>query len=255
MSELTVREDQAPAQAAQAPSVELSALAQWAIDADQAYQIATKLAGTAFVPQSMKGKPGDVTAAILTGVELGLRPMASLRAMDVIQGTPALRAHAMRGLVQSRGHEVELAESSDTRCVMRGRRRGSEAWQKVTWTIERAERLGLTGKDQWRKQPQTMLVARATGEICRLIAADVLYAAPYVAEELDGEHGRPTPTVSAAEILGTPAPEPDSQRPAVQAGAEELPDAEPPDPDEEAAAEYAQERDGWPPVARPGGER
>jgi len=163
------------------------ALVQWAMAADRAYQIATKLAATNFVPQSMKGNPGNVTAAILAGNELGLPPMAALRSIDVIQGTPGLRAHAMRGLVQSKGHQVQLTESTPEKCVMRGRRKGDEDWQEVTWEIERARLLGVTERNpQWKKQPQTMLVARATGEICRLIASDVLHAMPYASEELDG---------------------------------------------------------------------
>lgn len=170
------------------PSMQDHALVQWAYAAQEAHKIAQSLARTSFVPRSLQGKPGDITAAILAGQELGLQPMAALRSMDIIQGTPALRAHAMRGLVQSRGHQVQLVESGEGLCVMRGRRKGDgdDGWQEVTWTIERAQRLGLTGKDQWKKQPQAMLIARATGEICRLIASDVLHAMPYASEELDG---------------------------------------------------------------------
>lgn len=168
-----------------APQMQDHALVQWAYAAQEAHKIAQSLARTSFVPRSLQGKPGDITAAILAGQELGLQPMATLRSMDIIQGTPALRAHAMRGLVQSRGHEVKLVESSEVLCVMAGRRKG-EDWQEVTWSIERAQKLGLTGKDQWKKQPQAMLIARATGEICRLIASDVLHAMPYASEELDG---------------------------------------------------------------------
>lgn len=226
-----------------------SALVLWAYEARQAAQVAMSLAKTSFVPASLRGKPEDITAAILAGRELGLQPMASLRSMDVIQGTPALRAHAMRGLVQSHGHRVWLVEQSPTRVVMRGQRRspglagGYEREQEVVWTIERAAALGLTSKDQWKKQPQTMLTARATGEICRLIAADVLYAMPYAAEELDGDGpaaavrtsgGR----VTAAEIVGDPAPQPE-------------PEAAP-DPVQPEAAEDA-ELD-WPEPATPGGE-
>jgi hypothetical protein len=183
---------------------------QWAYEAQQANQIAQSLARTSFVPASLAGKPADITAAILAGQELGLQPMATLRSMDVIQGTPALRAHAMRGLVQSHGHEVEVVESTPTRCVMRGRRKGAENWQTVTWDLERAAKLGLTGKSEWKKQPQTMLVARATGEICRLVASDALYAMPYAAEELrDGDRlpdgGVPASVrVTAEEVLGRP---------------------------------------------------
>ena len=168
------------------PAPAVPALLAWAREAREAHQIAQSLAGTSFVPATMRGKPSDVTGAILAGHELGLSPMAALRSIDLIQGTPGLRAHAMRGLVQSHGHEVEVVEASEQTVVMRGRRRGAESWQTVTWTIARAAKLGLTGKDQWKKQPQTMLIARATGEVCRLIAADVLHAMPYASEELDG---------------------------------------------------------------------
>lgn len=217
MTELAMRDERTDlTPAADEQQQPMSALLLWAMEARQAAQIATSLAKTSFVPASLRGKPEDITAAILAGQELGLQPMATLRSMDVIQGTPALRAHAMRGLVQSRGHEIELVESTPTRCVMRGRRGGQlpaafggqpNAWQTVEWTIERAAQLGLTGKEQWKKQPQTMLVARATGEICRLVAADVLYAMPYAAEELDRDApAAPAPTaapVTAAEILGS----------------------------------------------------
>lgn len=235
-----------------------SPLVQWAYEARQAAQVAESLAKTSFVPQSLRGKPFDVAAAILAGQELGLPPMATLRSVDVIQGTPGLRAHAMRGLVQSKGHEIELVDATPAKCVMRGRRKGAENWQQVEWTIERAQQLGLTNKDQWRKQPQTMLIARATGEICRLIASDVLYGMPYAAEELSDsradEQDTP-PRVTAGEIL---------QRDAADDGVD--PDAGGPaddDPDADAAKQWESERESWPadddpwagiPVAAPGGE-
>ena len=188
-----------------------SPLVQWAYEARQAAQIAASLAQTSFVPASLRGKPQDITAAILAGQELGLQPMATLRSMDVIQGTPALRAHAMRGLVQSRGHSVQVVEATTTKCVMRGRRHGEEEWQEVEWDLDRAAMLGLVGKPEWKKQPKTMLLARATGEICRLIAADVLYAMPYASEELgDNLDQQATPArVTAAELLGQIPDKPD----------------------------------------------
>ncbi len=177
-------------------------LVRWAHAARQARGIAESLASTSFVPRSLQGNPGNIIGAILAGYEMGLQPMAALRSIDIIQGTPALRAHAMRGLVQSKGHQVQLVESGEAVCVMRGRRKGDEEWQEVVWTIERAQKLGLLGKDQWKKQPTAMLVARATGEICRLIASDVLHAMPYAREEL--ENGSPqeaVPKVTVQELV------------------------------------------------------
>ncbi len=92
--------------------------------------MAQSLANTTFVPQSMRGKPAEITAAILTGQEIGLSPMSALRSIDVIQGTPAMRAHAIRGLVQSQGHEVWIEDATDTRVIVAGKRKGSSITQR-----------------------------------------------------------------------------------------------------------------------------
>lgn len=187
-----------------------SELEAWARDAIAISNIAANIATTSLAGQ-YRGKPDEVTAVILAGHELGLKPMTSLKSIDVIQSQPALRAHAMRGLLQSKGHEIELVESDDSHCVMRGRRKGATDWQEVVWDIPRAQKLGLLGKDQWKKQPKTMLINRATGEICRLVAADVLHGMPYAAEELDGyvhgEIAQPKARLSVAALTGAaPAP-------------------------------------------------
>lgn len=172
-----------------ATRLSLSRLGQWAQDARDAYAVATSLAGTAFVPKEMQQRPDLVTAAILTGQEIGLDPMASLRSIDIIQGVPAMRANTMRGLVQANGHEVWVDDddSSETRAVVYGRRKGSTIIQRSTWTMDRARNLGLAGRDNYKKQPGAMLIARATSEVCRLIASDVLLGMPYAVEELDDE--------------------------------------------------------------------
>jgi hypothetical protein len=169
------------------PAVFESDLIRWARDAREAHAIATSLVTTSFVPDSMRGKPHEAAAAILTGAEIGLTPMAALRSIDIIQGTPAMRAHALRGLVQSRGHDVWVHEATGSRAVVQGRRKGSQAVQESVWTLDRAKALGLLNKQNWKTQPQAMLVARATSELCRLIASDVLLGIPYSVEELDDE--------------------------------------------------------------------
>lgn len=221
MTEIAIPESNAPAEVVRQMPGAPSPLALWAAEAHQASMVAKALARTSFVPASMRGRDndpekaneitiGNVTAAILTGQELGLQPMASLRSMDIIQGVPGLRAHAMRGLVQSHGHKLVKVSSSGTKVVYRGKRKGEREWQEVEWTIERAQKLGLTVKDQWKKQPETMLIARATGEICRLIASDVLHAAPYCAEELDPATavslGSTSVSITAEEVLNAVEP-------------------------------------------------
>lgn len=164
--------------------VAVQRLGEWAQSAQAAYSVAENLVRTSFVPEGFRGKPHEATAAILSGLEVGLSPMAALRSFDVIQGTAAPRAITLRAIVQSHGHEMEVLESTATRCKMRGRRNGASTWQDVTWTIDRAKQLGLVGKANWKNQPQAMLVARATSELARLIAADAILGIGYSSEEI-----------------------------------------------------------------------
>jgi hypothetical protein len=159
-------------------------LSEWAQAASAAYVVAERLVTTSFCPQQFRGKPEEAAAAILSGSEVGLSPIASLKAFDIIQNTAAPRALTLRAIVQSQGHEIIVEESTETRCKVRGRRRDSSEWVKVTWTMDRAKGLGLATKDNWKKQPGAMLVARATSELARLIAADAILGIGYVAEEI-----------------------------------------------------------------------
>jgi hypothetical protein len=238
---------------APAPSAGVTALMTWAQEADLAYRMAEKLAATSFVPQSLRGKPGDIAAAILAGSELGLKPMATLKSIDIIQGTPALRAHAMRAIVQQQGHEIELVESTDVRCVMRGRRKDSETWQTVEWTVDRARLMGLLGKDQWKKNPKGMLVARATGELSRLIASDALHGMAYVSEELEGTvHAELVPQkapLSVAALTAPAVPQQPASDPLPEDSVVDADDAGDGLWDEDAANGSTD----WPSVTQPGG--
>jgi hypothetical protein len=212
-------------------------LAVWASEARQAHSIALVLAGTSFVPAHFQGKPYEVTAAILAGKELGLEPMSALRSITVIKGTPALTANAMRGLVQSRGHEVWVESESPTRAVVKGRRAGEDRVHMSEWTLDRAKGMGLTSRDNWQKQPLAMLVARATSEACRRVAADVLIGMPYSAEELadvDGVVEELKPKRRRRKELPEPeahaaAPEPDLEPEPVEVVVDAEPELEPDD--------------------------
>jgi hypothetical protein len=223
------------------PDEPMSELMQWARDAAEAHKISQSLVKTAFVPESMRGKPDEATGAILTGQEIGLRPMASLRSIDIISGTPAMRANAMRGLVQSKGHRITLVESTTTRAIVEGQRKGETVTQRSTWTIDRAKGLGLAGRDNWRKQPLAMLVARATAECCRLTASDVLLGIPYAVEELQdgGLEVAPPPTESNGKAKRTARrkpvetadlPEPELQPAAIEPAKTETDPQEWPEP-------------------------
>lgn len=188
----------------------VASLVEWAHSAKAANTIAQSLVTTSFVPEAFRGKANEATAAILAGAEVGLSPMAALRSFDVIQGVAAPRANTLRAVVQSQGHDVWVVESTETRAVVDGQRRGSSRVQRSVWSIDRAAKLKLTGKSNWQNQPQAMLVARATAECCRLVASDaILGLSAYSVEELvDGDDAasESTTTVSRPRRTARRAP-------------------------------------------------
>jgi hypothetical protein len=151
----------------------------------------------------------------------------------------------MRGLAQSLGHQVWVEESTDSRAIVGGRRHGDQTIERVTWTIDRAKKAGLVGKSNWMKHPAAMLVARATAEVVRRIAADALMGMPYATEELtDDGTVPPTPAGTSATPTTGAKPKPRTLKraapPAAPASLEEQqPEPEPaaqPDPLDEPAA-------------------
>jgi hypothetical protein len=165
------------------------------VEAERVWKLAQTVAGTDFVPRTLRGNVPAITAAMLTGREIGIGPMHSLRAIDVIDGKPSLSAELMASLVLRSGHYLWCAESTAETCTMVGRRKD---WpdripdQSVTWTVEDAKQAGLAGKGNWQKYPRAMLRARATSELCRGVFADVVERVGYVADELEPD--RPAPT-------------------------------------------------------------
>ena len=118
-------------------------------DMSTIFKIADTLAPTAFVPSVFRNKPAEIAAAILAGRV-----------------------------------SFEVLEQSDARVRMRARAPGQDKWTEVDWPISRAQKMGLANKSNWTKMPQSMLVARATSELCRLVAANVLMGLPYSTEEM-----------------------------------------------------------------------
>jgi hypothetical protein len=161
-----------------------SALMRFAQEASEVHGIAKALATTSFVPKPMQGRPDEITGAILMGAELDLPPMTALAVINVIEGKPSVSALGQRGMAMSKGVVFETISATDTRVQMRAKGPGQDAWTEVDWPIERARKMGLAEKANWKKMPQAMLIARATSELCRLVAANILIGLPYSTEEL-----------------------------------------------------------------------
>jgi hypothetical protein len=160
------------------------------------------IAATEFVPEALRGRPATVCAAILAGRELGIGPMTALQHLHVIEGRPSMSAQLMRALVLAHGHRIRFIESTQTRCTIEGRRAGEDEPSRVTYTMDDAKTAGLNGRRSWQRMPRQMLVARATGELCRNVFADVIGGMAYTVEE----------ATDAGAFDGEPVAEPQPRR-------------------------------------------
>ena len=156
--------------------------------APEAWSLAQRIARTEFVPDALRGKPEAVLACMLAGAEVGVSPMQALSKIHVIKGRPAMAAELMRAIVLREGHDLWIEEQSSTRCIVGGKRKGSDRETRVTWTLDDAKRANLLSNPSWRSYPSAMLLARATAGLCRAIFPDVLAGISYTVEELqDGD--------------------------------------------------------------------
>lgn len=196
-ADVTTPAPQAPA-AAEAGSAQAQ-LRSWALAMSDAGNLARVLCASSFAPAHLRGNTTDAGVAIMKGASLGLDPIAAMESIYVISGKPTLYARTMLAVVQQAGHDVWVDDQSDTSVTVSGRRRGSQQVQSSTWTIDRARTAGYLSNKKYSQEPQAMLRAKATAEVCRMIAADALMGLSYSAEEveLDGL-GDDQPTVKVS---------------------------------------------------------
>lgn len=154
-------------------------------------EMAATIANTQMVPMAYRGKPDDVIAAILTGREMGLGPMQSLRDIYVVDGKPSLSAMLL--LAQLRKGGIQILESVTTRerAWLRARRADTGEVCEVEWTYEEASKIvsrgkSLVAKDNWQNYPEDMLFARCVGRLARRLGPDLIGSVvPYASEELE----------------------------------------------------------------------
>lgn len=138
-------------------------------------QLANVICRTEFVPKDFRGKPEQTTATMMYGREIGLPPMTTLQNTYVVHGRVGMYAEQLRAMILAAGHEYVIEESTSDRCVMAGRRKGSDRWSTFTYTMDMAKSAGLYAQnEQYRKRPVEMLFARATGLLAHGMFPDVL---------------------------------------------------------------------------------
>lgn len=177
-------------------------------DAPFTWKTLQAISKTEMVPAPLRGKPDAMLAAILMGRELGLGPMTSMQEIDVIDGRPSPSAALLSALVRRAGHRIRPGDLSDKKAEAIGDRLDPdghtvvESWS-FTYTLEMAERAGLTGKSNWKRYPEAMLWWRAVTVVARTMFPEAISALKYSPEELGDQEWitdvEPVGVVDAAE--------------------------------------------------------
>lgn len=159
----------------------------WVTVVKDVAKLADHIADTDFVPKALRNRPAAIAACMLTGREIGIGPMQSMKVIHMVQGSPSLSAEFKRARALAAGHEIVFDEVTTVRCVVRGRRKGEDSWLAVTWTMDDAKRAKLAGKEVWQQHPRRMLQARASGELCDLKFPDCSWGLPTTEVLEDGD--------------------------------------------------------------------
>ena len=143
-------------------------------NASDAYTMAQRLVKSGLLPAGIQ-TPEAAFTIIVTGKELGLTVMQSLRSVHVIKGKPTLSADLILALVKRSPACVyfQLVTSTDKVATYRTQR-NMEDPTEMSFGIEQAQRAGLMGNDNWKKYPEAMLRARCIAALARAVYPDVV---------------------------------------------------------------------------------
>lgn len=129
-----------------------------------ASQIGEQLARTDFAGQ-FKGKPADMTVAILAGASLGIPPEQIGKSIYVVHGTPGLYGKAALAIAKANGYEVERVTYTAQEVAIKVTAPNGATFE-TSYTFSRAEREGLVkgNKLQYTTRPEKMLFWKCVGE-------------------------------------------------------------------------------------------
>lgn len=210
---------------------------------EETFRVARAVVASKLAPAALIGKlEGDdaasaVAVAIMSGAELGLKPMVALRSFTVINGKPALYGDGLINVVRQSGKVAYLRTGCEERngklvgwCE--AKRNDTEEDKRVEFSQDDAERAGLwqteaivTKWNKWDKKneqkpndspwyrfPQRMLAWRAAGYCLRELFGDVLggirdeFEAREIADAEDMRDITPTERPAPPKPPAPPAP-------------------------------------------------
>lgn len=170
---------------------------------------ANSVAKAGILPQAYRNRPADIVVAMGLGQSMGLSPMESLYRINVIGGKPTASGELIASQVRKAGHRLRVSVDEKRMAATCTIYRADDPEFPFTVTRDKAwaDRMGLSGKDNYKKQLTTMLKWRAVTACARDACPEALYGVAYTPDEI--EDMQPVPvehTVIATKPAPAPAP-------------------------------------------------
>lgn len=141
--------------------------------------------------------PDQALSLMLIAQAEGLHPALAARDYHVINGKPTLKSDALLARFQANGGRVEWTEYTDKAVSAKvGHPQGGTV--EIRWTIEQAERAGLTRNATWKSYPRQMLRARVISEGVRAVFPGVAVGV-YTSEEVQDMTAATASSVAVAD--------------------------------------------------------
>lgn len=155
---------------------------------EDAWRMAQHFAKSRMVPKDFQGQPEDVLVAVMWGAELGMKPMAALQGIAVINGRPSVYGDLLLAIIINHPDYEDHKEWSDGEgdkltysCTFK--RKGKEPCTR-SFSVEDAKKAQLWGKaGPWTNYPKRMLQMRSRSWAARDRFADALKGM-HIAEEV-----------------------------------------------------------------------
>lgn len=148
---------------------------------------AEALSGSGMLPAQYRRQPANLLWALEFAGSLGLHPMAAITGVHVIEGKPSASAGLISALVRRAGHKLRVRGDDTSAIAQIVRADDPDFTFESTWTLDRAQQAGLTGKKVWKQYPAAMLKARAITEVAREACEEALSGMHYTPEELGAQ--------------------------------------------------------------------
>ena len=149
-------------------------------------QFAQLVTEGSLVPKDYQNQPANALIAIGLGQSMGLSPAESLYRISVIQGKPTASAELIASNIRKAGHILRVHSDEQNLSVTATVYRADdpEFPHTVTRDMNWAKQMGLVNKDNYKRQPLTMLQWRAISGVGRLACPEALYGVQYTPDEL-----------------------------------------------------------------------